>query len=227
VVERLLKVAERVGVRFKWLGLEYVPPGVAAMLKEQGEDYVEEQLRLYRRILEEFGAAGGRLAELRELGKDAVEKAGERVLEKFAGVAEELAKALLPLLPGGVVIGAVMGVASYFLSGHRNWRDWIRLLADWYRLDTRLRDLAAAHIALELGVGKEEVKDVLYSLSNNKELEKLEERVEELYDKVEELWDEVIAQRLAKYGDVYTRRRAEGFARHVSRGEGFRGGYGE
>jgi hypothetical protein len=209
VVERLLKVAERVGVKFKWLGLEYAPPGVAAMLKERGEDYVEEQLRLYRRILEEFGAAGGRLAELRELGKDAVERAGERVLEKFAGVAEELAKALLPLLPGGVVVGAVMGVASYFLSGHRNWRDWIRLLADWSRLDSRLKDLAAAHIALELGVGKEEVKSVLDSLSNNKELEKLEERVEELYDEVEELWDEVIAQTLAKYGDVYTRRRAE------------------
>jgi len=49
----------------------------------------------------------------------------------------------------------------------------------------------------------------LDSLSN-KELEKLEGRVEELYDKVEELWDEVIAQTLAKYGDVYTRRRAEG-----------------
>ncbi|MFZ8807384.1 MAG: hypothetical protein ACO2PN_04680 [Pyrobaculum sp.] len=209
VVERLLKVAERVGVKFKWLGLEYVPPGVAAMLKERGEDYVEEQLRLYRKILEEFGAAGGRLAKLRELGKDAVEKAGERVLEKFAGVAEELAKALLPLLPGGVVVGAVMGVASYFLSGHRKWRDWIRLLADWSRLDGRLKDLAAAHIALELGVGKEEVRDVLDSLSNNKELEKLEGRVEELCDQVEELWDEVIAQRLAKYGDVYTRRRAE------------------
>jgi hypothetical protein len=42
VVERLLKVAERVGVKFKWLGLECVPPGVAAMLKERGEDYVEE-----------------------------------------------------------------------------------------------------------------------------------------------------------------------------------------
>ena len=209
VVERLLKVAERVGVKFKWLGLEYVPPGVAAMLKERGEDYVEEQLRLYRRILEEFGAAGGRLAKLQELGKDAVEKAGERVLEKFAGVAEELAKALLPLLPGGVMVGTVMGVASYFLSGHGNWRDWIRLLADWSRLDSRLKDLAAAHIALELGVGKEEVRDVLDSLSNNKELEKLEERVEELYDEVEELWDEVIAQRLAKYGDVYTRQTAE------------------
>jgi tRNA A37 threonylcarbamoyladenosine biosynthesis protein TsaE len=210
VVERLLKVAERVGVKFKWLGLEYVPPGVAAMLKERGEDYVEEQLRLYRRVLEEFGAAGGRLAKLQELGKDAVEKVGERVLEEFAGVAEELAKALLPLLPGGVVVGAVMGIASYFLSGHRGWRDWIRLLADWSRLDSRLRDLAAAYIALELGVGKEEVRDVLDSLSNNKELEKLEERVEELYDRLEELWDEVIAQRLAKYGDVYTRRRAEG-----------------
>jgi hypothetical protein len=179
------------------------------MLKERGEDYVEEQLRLYREVLNEFGAAGGRLAKLQELGKDAVEKAGERVLEEFAGVAEELAKALLPLLPGGVVVGAVMGVASYFLSGHRNWRDWIRLLADWSRLDSRLRDLAAAYIALELGMGKEEVRDVLDSLSNNKELEKLEERVEELYDKVEELWDEVIAQTLAKYGDVYTRRRAE------------------
>jgi len=209
VVERLSKIARRVGVEFKWLGLEYVPPGVAAMLKERGEDYVEEQLRLYREVLNEFGAAGGRLAKLRELGKDAVEKAGERVLEKFAGVAEELAKALLPLLPGGVVVGAVMGVASYFLSGHRKWRDWIRLLADWSRLDSRLRDLAAAYIALELGMGKEEVRDVLDSLSNNKELEKLEERVEELYDKVEELWDEVIAQTLAKYGDVYTRRRAE------------------
>jgi len=209
VVERLLKAAERVDVEFKWLGLEYVPPGVAAMLKERGEDYVEEQLRLYREVLNEFGAAGDRLAKLRELGKDAVEKAGERVLEKFAGVAEELAKALLPLLPGGVVVGAVMGVASYFLSGHRKWRDWIRLLADWSRLDSRLRDLAAAHIALELGVGKEEVRDVLDSLSN-KELEKLEGKVKELYDKVEELWDEVIAQTLAKYGDVYTRRRAEG-----------------
>ena len=31
------------------------------------------------------------------------------------------------------------------------------------------------------------------SLSNNKELEKLEGKVEELYDEVEELWDEVIA----------------------------------
>ncbi len=209
VVERLLKVAERVGVKFKWLGLEYVPPGVAAMLKERGEDYVEEQLRLYRKILEEFDAAGGRLANLQELGKDAVEKAGKRVLEKFAGFAEELTKALLPLLPGGVVVGAVMGIASYFLSGHRKWRDWIRLLADWSRLDGRLKDLAAAHIALELGVGKEEVRDVLNSLSN-KELERLEGRVEELYDRVEELWDEVIALRLAKYGDVYTRRRAEG-----------------
>jgi tRNA A37 threonylcarbamoyladenosine biosynthesis protein TsaE len=210
VVERLSKIAKRIGVKFEWLGLEYVPPGVAAMLKERGEDYVEEQLRLYREVLNEFGAAGGRLAKLWELGKDAVEKAGERVLEKFAGFAEELAKVLLPLLPGGVVVGAVMGVASYFLSGHRKWRDWIRLLADWSRLDGRLKDLAAAHIALELGVGKEEVRDVLDSLSNNKELEKLEERVEELYDQVEELWDEVIAQTLAKYGDVYTRRRAEG-----------------
>jgi hypothetical protein len=53
------------------------------------------------------------------------------------------------------------------------------------------------------------VRDVLDSLSNNKELEKLEGKVKELYDKVEELWDEVIAQRLAKYGDVYTRQTAE------------------
>jgi energy-coupling factor transporter ATP-binding protein EcfA2 len=205
-VEELLKIAKRVGVEFRWLGLRYVPPGVVAMLKEGGVGYVKEQLRLYRRILEEFDAAGGRLAKL---GRSVAEKTGESLLERFAEAAEELAKVLLPLLPGGVAAGAVLGVASYLLAGGGEWSRWIRLLADWSRLDSRLKDLAAAHIALELGVGKEEVKDVLDSLSN-KELEKPEERVEELYDKVEELWDEVIAQRLAKYGDVYTRRRAEG-----------------
>jgi len=81
VVERLRKIAEGVGVGFRWLGLEYVPPGVVAMLKEGGEGYVEEQLRLYRRILEEFGAAGGRLAKLWELGRSVAEKTGEYVLE--------------------------------------------------------------------------------------------------------------------------------------------------
>jgi len=214
VVERLRKIAEGVGVEFRWLGLRYVPPGVVAMLKEGGEGYVEEQLRLYRRILEEFGAAGGRLAKLWELGRSVAEKTGEYIgeyiLEKFAEAAGKLAEALLPLIPGGAAAGAVLGVASYFLSGQRGWGRWVRLLADWSRLDGRLRDLAAAHIALELGVGKEEVRSVLDSLSKNEEeLEKLEGRVEELRDEVEELWDEVIAQRLAKYGDVYTRRRAE------------------
>ncbi len=207
-VEELLKIAKRVGVEFRWLGLRYVPPGVVAMLKERGGGYVEEQLRLYRRILEEFGAAGGRLAMLARLSESVAEETGESLLERFAEAAEEFAKDLLLRLLGGVAVGAVLGVASYFLSGHRKWRDWIKLLADWSRLDSRLKDLAAAHIALELGVEKKEVRDALDSLSN-KELEKLEERVEELYDKVEELWDEVIAQRLAKYGDVYTRRRAE------------------
>ncbi len=207
-VEELLKIAERVGVEFRWLGLRYVPPGVVAMLKEKGGRDVEEQLRLYRGILEEFGAAGSRLAKLRELGRSVAEKTGESLLERFAEAAEELVKLLLPLLPGGVAVGAVLGVASYLLAGGREWRDWMKLLADWSRLDSRLKDLAAAYIALELGVRKEEVRYVLDSLSN-KELERLEERVEELYDRVEELWDEVIALRLAKYGDVYTRRRAE------------------
>jgi tRNA A37 threonylcarbamoyladenosine biosynthesis protein TsaE/RNA processing factor Prp31 len=206
--EELLKIAERVGVEFRWFGLRYVPPGVVAMLKEGGGGYVEEQLRLYRRILEEFDAAGGRLAKLTRLGRSVAEKTGESLLERFAEAAEELAKVLLPLLPGGAAAGAVLGVASYLLAGGGEWSRWMRLLADWSRLDSRLKDLAAAHIALELGVGKEEVRSVLDSLSN-KELEKLEERVEELYDRLEELWDEVIAQRLAKYGDVYTRRRAE------------------
>jgi hypothetical protein len=169
---------------------------------------VEEQLKLYRRILEEFDAAGGRLAMLARLGESVAEKAGESLLEKFAEVVAKLAEDLLSLFLGGVAVGAVLGVASYFLAGGGEWSRWIRLLADWSRLDGRLKDLAAAHIALELGVGKEKVRDALDFLSN-KELEKLEERVKELYDRVEELWDEVIAQRLAKYGDVYTRRRAE------------------
>jgi len=207
-VEDLLKIAKRVGAEFRWFGLKYVPPGVVAMLKERGVGYVEEQLRLYRRILEEFDAAGGRLAMLAKLGKSVAEKTGESLLERFAEAVVVLAEDLLRLLLPGVAAGAVLGVASYFLAGGGGWSRWIRLLADWSRLDGRLRDLAAAHIALELGVGKEEVRDVLDFLSN-KELEKLEERVKELYDRLEELWDEVIAQRLAKYGDVYTRRRAE------------------
>jgi hypothetical protein len=103
-------------------------------------------------------------------------------LEKFAEAVAKLAEDLLSFLLGGVAVGAVLGVASYFLAGGGEWSRWMRLLADWSRLDGRLKDLAAAHIALELGVGKEKVRDTLDSLSN-KELEKLEERVKELYDR--------------------------------------------
>jgi intracellular sulfur oxidation DsrE/DsrF family protein len=38
----LLKIAKRVGVEFRWLGLRYVPPGVVAVLKEKSVGYVEE-----------------------------------------------------------------------------------------------------------------------------------------------------------------------------------------
>jgi hypothetical protein len=138
-VEDLLKIAKRVGVEFRWFGLEYVPPGVAAMLKERGVGYVEEQLRLYRRVLEEFGAAGGRLAMLARLGKSVAEKTGESLLERFAEAVEEFARVLLPLLPGGVAAGAVLGVASYLLAGGGEWSRWIRLLANWSRLDGRLK----------------------------------------------------------------------------------------
>ncbi len=94
--EDLLKIAKRVGVEFRWLGLRYVPPGVVTMLKESGGGYVEEQLRLYRRILEEFDVAGGRLAMLARLGRSVAEKTGESLLARFAEAAEEFAKVLLP-----------------------------------------------------------------------------------------------------------------------------------
>jgi KaiC/GvpD/RAD55 family RecA-like ATPase len=164
-VEELLRIAERVGVEFRWFGLRYVPPGVVAMLKEGGGGYVEEQLRLYRGVLGEFGAAGGRLAKLSKLGRSVAEKTGESLLERFAEVAEEFAKLLLPLLPGGAATGAVLGFASYLLAGGGEWSRWMRLLADWYKLDSRLKDLAAAHIALSLGLDRGKVREVLDGLA--------------------------------------------------------------
>ena len=80
---------------------------------------MEEQLRLYRRVLEEFDAAGGRLAMLARLGKSVAEKTGESLLERFAEAVEEFAKLLLPLLLGGAAAGAVLGVVTFFLAGDR------------------------------------------------------------------------------------------------------------
>ncbi|MFP3252025.1 MAG: hypothetical protein RXO32_09915 [Thermoproteus sp.] len=172
VVKKLLEVAKKVGVEFRWLGLEYVPPGVVAMLRERGEGYVEEQLRLYRRIVEEFGAAGDKLSRLLRLGEGAAKKAGRSLLETLAGPVAELAAALLSLIPGGATAsavlsaaGAVLGVASFFLASEKKWGDWIRLLADWSRLDGRLKDLAAAHIALGLGLDRGRVREVLDGLA--------------------------------------------------------------
>ncbi|NAZ32812.1 MAG: hypothetical protein GU356_00710, partial [Pyrobaculum sp.] len=197
-VEDLLKIAKRVGVEFRWLGLRYVPPGVAAMLKERGGGYVEEQLKLYRRVLGEFGAAGGRLAMLARLGRSVAEKTGESLLERFAEAAEEFAKVLLPLLPGGVAAGAVLGVASYLLAGGGEWSGWIRLLADWSRLDSRLRDLAAAHIALSLGLDRDRVREVLDGLAAAGErLKALESEFSSLLGEVKRLALEVAA---LKYG---------------------------
>ncbi len=184
-VEELLKIAKRVGVEFRWFGLRYVPPGVVAMLKERGVGYVEEQLRLCRRVLEEFDAAGGRLAKLSRLCRSVAEKTGESLLARFAEAAEELAKVLLPLLPGGVAAGAVLGVASYLLAGGGEWGRWMRLLADWSRLDGRLKDLAAAHIALSLGIGRDRVREVLDGLAAAGErLKALESDFSRLLDEV-------------------------------------------
>jgi hypothetical protein len=189
-VEKVLEVAKRVGVEFRWLGLRYVPPGVVAMLREGGEGYVEEQLRLYRRILEEFGAAGGRLARLWELGRSVAEKTGESLLERFAEAVAELAEALLPLLhiPGAVAAGAVLGVASFLLADGRGWGDWIRLLADWSRLDGRLKDLAAAHVALGLGLDRGRVREVLDGLAAaGGRLKALESEFSRLSDEVKRM----------------------------------------
>jgi len=140
---------------------------------------------LYRRILGEFDAAGGRLAKLARLGKSVAEKAGESLLERFAETAEEFAKDLLPLLPGGVAAGAVLGVVSFFLAGGGEWGDWIRLLADWSRLDGRLKDLAAAHIALSLGLDRGRVREVLDGLAAaGGELKALESDFSRLLDEV-------------------------------------------
>jgi hypothetical protein len=76
------------------------------------------ELRLYGKILREFGAAGGRLAKLSKLSRDVAEKAGESLLEKFAEAVEEFAKVLLPFISGAAA-GAVLGVVSFFLAGDR------------------------------------------------------------------------------------------------------------
>jgi hypothetical protein len=194
-VEKLLEVAKKVGVEFRWLGLRYVPPGVVAMLRERGERYVEEQLRLYRRIVEEFGAAGDKLSRLSRLGEGAAKKAGKSLLETLAGPVAELAAVLLPPIPGGATAravlsaaGAVLGVASFFLASEKKWGDWIRLLADWSRLDGRLRDLAAAHVALGLGLDRGRVREVLDGLAAaGGRLKALESEFSRLSDEVKRM----------------------------------------
>ena len=194
-VEKLLEVAKRVGVEFRWLGLRYVPPGVVAMLRERGERYVEEQLRLYRRIVEEFGAAGDKLSRLSRLGEGAAKKAGKSLLETLAGPVAELAAVLLPPIPGGATAravlsaaGAVLGVASFFLASEKKWGDWIRLLADWSRLDGRLKDLTAAQVALGLGLDRGRVREVLDGLAAaGGRLKALESEFSRLSDEVKRM----------------------------------------
>jgi hypothetical protein len=177
----LRAVMEEVGVKFRWFGLSYLPPGLAEALAEKGEDYVRRQLKLYKELAEELDIAEGRLR-----------KAAESALESLLGQAKEVAERLIDVAaPGSGAAASILTevlTALLFSRGGRN--EFIKLVAGLGELDEALRCILAARLALALGLDRGAVEKALATLAGA-DVEKLAEEVKALKDTVDRLWVEV------------------------------------
>jgi len=181
---RLRAVMEEVGVEFRWLGLPYLPPGLAKALAEKGEDHVRRQLRLYKELAEELDVAEGRLSK--------AAKAAESALESLLGQVKEVAGRLMDAAaPGsGAAASILADVLTALLFSRGGWDGLVKLVAGLGELDGDLRSILAARLALALRLDREAVERALGVLAGAG-AEKLAEEVKALKDAVDRLWVEV------------------------------------
>jgi hypothetical protein len=179
--KRLRAVMEEVGVEFRWLGLSYLPPGLAKALAEKGEDYVRRQLKLYKELAEELDIAEGRLR-----------KAAESALESLLGQVKEVAERLIDAAaPGaGAAASILTEVLTALLFSRGGWGELIKLAAGLGELDEPLRCILAARLALAPGLNKGAVEKTLAALAGA-DVQKLAEEVKALKNAADRLWVEV------------------------------------
>jgi len=179
--KKLRTVKEEVGVKFRWLGLFYLPSGLAKVLAEKGEDYVRRQLKLYKELTEELDIAEGRLR-----------KAAESALESLLGQVKEVAVRLIDAAAPGA--GAAASILTEVLTGllftRGGWDELIKLVARLGELDEALRCILAARLALALGLDKGAVEKALATLAGA-DAQKLAEEVKALKNAADRLWVEV------------------------------------
>jgi energy-coupling factor transporter ATP-binding protein EcfA2 len=177
----LRAVMEEVGVEFRWFGLSYLPPGLAKALAEKGEDYVRQQLKLYKELAEELDIAEGRLR-----------KAAESALESLLGQVKEVAERLIDAAaPGGGVAASILTeVLTALLFSRGGWGELIKLVAGLGELDEALRCILAARLALALGSDRGAVEKALATLAGAS-TEELAEEVKALKNAADRLWVEV------------------------------------
>ena len=185
--KRLRAVMEEVGVEFRWLGLSYLPPGLAKALTEKGEDYVRRQLKLYKELAEELDIAEGRLR-----------KAAESALESLLGQVKEVAERLIDAVaPGaGAAASILTEVLTALLFSRGGWNELIKLVARLGELDEALRCILAARLALALGLDRGAVEKALATLAGA-DAQKLAEEVKALKNAADRLW---VEEKSAKRG---------------------------
>ena len=179
--KRLRAVMEEVGVKFKWFGLSYLPPGLAKALAEMGEDYVRRQLKLYKELAEEL-----------DIAEDRLRKAAESALESLLGQVKEVAERLIDAAApgGGAAVSILTEVLTALLFSRGGWGELIKLVARLGELDEALRCILAARLALALGLDRGAVEKALATLAGAS-AEKLAEEVKALKNAADRLWVEV------------------------------------
>ncbi|MEM3275729.1 MAG: hypothetical protein QXS60_14070 [Saccharolobus sp.] len=176
--QELKKILEEEKVKFNWLGIEYVPPGLLKLMKE---GRLKEQLEIYKRINKRFGINVeegiiiGTVAS--DIPKSLIEKAPE-LLTFIAGRFGSL------LQPVSILLGTIISAFIFVKLGENIKRELFKvlfeLIDDWGKLDEGLRRITASHIALLLSMHPDQVYDAMENLSNEdvkKEIEKLKEAV--------------------------------------------------
>ncbi|WP_052298508.1 hypothetical protein [Vulcanisaeta moutnovskia] len=210
----------------KWLGVNYIPPGlvkdVVDILRDPGrgrgeaEEYVKRQADAYYEAVKLL--VGERDFEPEGL----VARGFINFINKFGDNGlKYLVNAVLSGLASIVLSSVVVAVASTLIyqltKGHerRSPSELIELGNIWQALHPSLRRLIASKVAIQVGMTPREAEDAINQLTGLKEeqlrqliedvrvkLEELEKRVEELGREVDLIKDQVKGPRIYGLNDV-------------------------
>ncbi|WP_054854520.1 PhoH family protein [Vulcanisaeta distributa] len=161
-IKRINDILRDEGVKFSWLGREYVPPALIRLVGEYGEGELRRQLRLYREVSERLSV-------------------GDDIANWISGHLREFVEKVLwvasYIVPPTPPLDAVLAIVASSISwgGENPLHALLGVINDWNNLNEGLRSVIMHNLAHRLGIDINVIRKLFNTLSGGVDHRKLEE----------------------------------------------------